>query len=269
MRKHFQHLALIAAFAVQSSVAFAGAWTMPEGHAQMISSIFVSHAGHSFDDSGNASIGVDYSKYLSQLYIAYGAFDGITVLLEPEYAIARQGPEGGPDVSAKALAIGGGVQARVLDDDYGVLSVEALFKSAGAFDTNVSVNKEAGQQFEFRALYGTNFPVFDKTAFADFEVGERVIAGGRPNETPIDLTVGLHITDGLMVLAQNFNVIAGGDAELPYSYYRSHKIQLSAVQHLWGHASLQAGIFISPAGQNSLKEEGLTFSFWDELSADD
>lgn len=265
MRRHIKSIALIAALAFPVDAALAGAWTQAEGTTQIISSAIVSRAGRSFDDSGKADIALTYSKYLAQTYIAYGLFDSVTLLLDPEYATARQGPPGGPVMNASALAIGAGVQGRVLDDDLGVLSVEGSFKSAGAFDTNVSVNKQSGQQYELRALYGTNFPVFDKTAFVDFEVGERWIAGTRPNETPIDLTLGLHITKGLMVLAQNFNVIAGGDAAPPYTYYRSHKVELSAVQHIWHHYSLQAGIFISPAGQNSLKEEGVTVALWDDL----
>jgi protein XagA len=265
MRRHIKSIALIAALVFQADAAFAGAWTQAEGTAQIISSAILSRAGRGFDDSGKADQPISYSKYLAQTYIAYGLFDGVTLLLDPEYATARLGPKGGPAMSANALAIGAGVQGRILDDEFGVLSVEGAFKSAGAFDTNVSVNKQSGQQYELRALYGTNFPVFDKTAFVDLELGERWIAGTRPNETPIDLAVGLHITKGLMVLAQNFNVIAGGDAAPPYTYYRSHKVELSVVQHIWHHYSLQAGFFISPAGQNSLKEQGIAVALWDDL----
>lgn len=265
MRRNIKSVALIAALAFPADAALAGAWMQPEGTTQIISGAIVSHAGRGFDNSGKADQAITYSKYLAQTYIAYGLFDSVTLLLDPEYATARQGPPGGPAMNASALAIGAGVQGRILDDEFGVLSIEGSFKSAGAFDTNVSVNKQSGQQYELRALYGTNFPVFDKTAFVDFEVGERLIAGTRPNETPIDLTIGLHVTEGLMVLAQSFNVISGGDAEPPYTYYRSHKVELSAVQHIWHHYSLQAGLFISPAGQNSLKEQGIAVALWDDL----
>jgi protein XagA len=265
MQFHAKQFVLAAAFAMQSGVAFAGAWTLPEGKTQLISTFFLSRAGHAFDDSGDPSIPVTFDKYLSQSYIAYGAFDGVTLLLDPEYAVARQGVPGGRQISASAFAIGGGIQGLVFDNNFGVLSVEGSFKSAGAFDTNVSVNKESGQQYELRALYGANFPVFDMTGFTDIEVAERWIAGGRPNETPIDVTLGLHITPQLMVLAQSFNIIAGGDAELPYTYYRSHKVELSAVQHIWHGYSLQAGLFVSPAGQNSLKEQGITVGLWDDF----
>lgn len=101
------------------------------------------------------------------------------------------------------------------------------------------------------------------TAFVDLEAGERWIVGSRPNETPIDLTIGVHVTPQLMLLAQNFNIIAGGDAKPPYSYYRSHKGELSAVQHVWRGFSLQVGGFLSPAGQNALQEEGVSVAVWD------
>jgi len=254
----------IAAIAILTfqTAAFAGAWTEPEGHAQVISTFFISDASRSYDDKGNADIPISYTKILGQTYGAYGLFDDVTLLFDPEYAIAHEGAPGTIGTRASALAIGAGVQGRVLDSEYGIVSLEGYFKSAGAFDTSVTYNHQAGQQYELRALYGANFPIFDKTGFVDLEVAERWVAGARPNETPIDLTVGLHVTQGLMVLAQSFNIISGSDAELPYVYYRSHKVELSAVQHIWHRYSFQLGAFVSPAGQNSLKEQGITAALW-------
>ncbi|HEY4123429.1 MAG TPA: hypothetical protein VGM36_02380, partial [Rhizomicrobium sp.] len=180
------------------------------------------------------------------------------------YAKAESGPPGGPIEVANAFAIGAGARVR-LAQYHGVFSVEGSYKSAGAFDTSVSVNQESARQFEIRALYGTNFEVVDMTAFADVELGQRFIAGARPSETPIDVTLGLHITPETMILAQSFNVIANGDSKPPYSFYRSHKVQLSIVQHLYENVSVQIGGFVSPAGQNALNEQGLTFALWDHL----
>ncbi len=244
--------------------ACAGAWTQPEDKTQTFSTFTYSRASRSYDSHSNATIPIRYTKLLTQTYIEYGVRDWLTLAVDPEYAKAQSGPPGGPIGVANAFAIGAGARVRLLDD-HGVFSVEGSYKSAGAFDTSVSVNQESARQFEIRALYGTNFDVFGKTAFADLELGQRFIAGARPGETPIDVSVGLHITQQTMILAQSFNVIAGGDSKPPYGYYRSHKIQLSVVQHLWEHLSIQIGGFVSPLGQNALKEQGLSIALWDSL----
>jgi hypothetical protein len=245
-------------------IASAGAWTQKEDGSLAISTFTYSRAARSFDARSNATVPIRYTKLLTQTHIEYGVRDWLTFVADPEYAKAQSGAPGGPVEVANAFAIGVGARLRLMKN-HGVFSLEGSYKSAGAFDTSVSVNQESGRQFEIRALYGTNFDVFGKTAFADLELGQRFVAGARPSETPIDLTAGLHITPYTMVLLQSFNVIAGGDAKPPYVYYRSHKLQLSVVQHLWGRLSLQLGGFVSPAGQDALRERGLVIAIWDSL----
>jgi hypothetical protein len=245
--------------------AHAGAWTLPKGGVQTISGITISSAARAYDSTGHAAQKVHYNKLLTQTYIEYGLRKYVTLFAVPEYARARFGTAGGPVESASALAVAAGARVRIMNDRHGVLSVAGSYKSAGAFDTSVSVNRESGRQFELRLLYGQNFDVFGLSAFADIELGERWIAGARPNETPIDATFGVHAARGTRVLIQTFNVIAGGDARPPYSYYRSHKLALSLVQHVYDGYSLQFGGFFSPAGQSALKESGLFLSLWDRF----
>lgn len=237
---------------------------MAEDTTQTISSFTYSRASRSYDGASNPTIAVRYMKLLTQTYIEYGVRDWLTLTLNPEYARAKSGIPGGTTEIASAFAMGGGLRLRLLDGE-NVFSVEGSFKSAGAFDTNVSANQESGRQFEVRALYGINFEVLGKPAFADFEAAHRFIAGARPGETPIDIAIGLHLMPGTMLLGQSFNVIAHGDYKRPYQPYRSHKLQLSVVQHVWRSLSVQLGAFVSPFGQRTLKEQGLSFALWEKM----
>jgi hypothetical protein len=65
-----------------------------------------------------------------------------------------------------------------------------------------------------------------------------------------------------MVMLQNFNVVSGGDAVPPYTYFRTHKIELSLVRSVSARWSVQLGGFLSPAGQNSLVEQGVSLALW-------
>jgi hypothetical protein len=147
-------------------------------------------------------------------------------------------------------------------DTFGILSAQTTYKSAGAFDMSVSANHDSGSEIELRLLYGLNFRLFGRDAYFDAEIAQRWITGTRPDETPIDLTIGLHWSDKLTIMAQSFNIIAAGNGDPPYGYYRSHKLELAMVQRLWKGVYLESGAYFSPTGQNSLVERGTDAWIW-------
>ena len=240
--------------------AFAGAWTLPAGDTQIISGVILSNATESFNDSGG-TIPVYYRKILLQSYAEHGLTDDLTLVLSPEFAIAsEQGPDQ-PLIHANDFAIQGGLRYRLLDR-FGIFSVQGTYKSAGAFDMSVSANQDSGSEIELRLLYGLNFRLFGRDAYFDAELAQRWITGARPDETPIDLTVGLHWSDKLTVMAQSFNFIAAWNGDPPYRYYRSHKLELAMVQRLWKGVYLESGAYFSPTGENALVERGTDASIW-------
>jgi len=239
----------------------AGAWTQAEGATQIIAGATYSGASTSYGSSGVADKPVAFSKLWSSIWAEYGWSDDLTLIVSPEFASARTGSETSPAMRASDFAYGAGVRYRLFDS-FGVLSLQAMVKSAGAFDMSVAVDDKSGEQGELRLLYGTNFSLFDRQGFFDAEIAERWIAGARPNETPLDLTLGYHVFHNDLVLIQSFNIVSGGDARPPYTYYRSHKLELSWVTDLGHGICIQTGSYISPAGQNALDEKGAQVSLW-------
>jgi hypothetical protein len=240
--------------------AVAGAWTLPEGDTQIISGVIYSTATESFDDTGGA-VPTIYRKILLQSYAEHGLTDDITLVVAPEYAIATEGGPGRPTVHASDFALKGGLRY-LLEDSFGVLSAQASYKTAGAFDMSVSANNDSGSETELRLLYGLNFKLFGRDGYANAEVAQRWISGARPDEVPVDLTVVLHWSDKFTIMAQSFNIIARGNGKPPYRYYRSHKLELGTLQRLWKGVYLESGAYISPTGQNSLVERGVEASIW-------
>jgi hypothetical protein len=246
-----------------TSPAFAGAWTMGKGETQIISGATTSNATVSFDGQSRAITPTIFSKTLIQLLAQYGWNDRLTLFIDPEYATALSGPGGLPAARARDAAIGGGLRYRLLNS-IGIVSLEASMKSAGAFNLSVSKNGISGQQAELRLLYGANFRWLERDGFVDVEAAERLISGRQPNETPIDITVGWHVTPKWMAMMQNFNIVSGS-AQTPFGYYRTHKLQLSAVYQFTPRIAVQSGLFFSPAGQNALQERGMVLSLWASL----
>lgn len=196
-----------------------GAWTLPAGDTQIISGAIYSTATQTFNDSGGTAPTL-FRKILLQSYAEHGITDDFTLVFAPEYAIATEGGPGRPTIHADDFAVAGGLRY-LLTDAIGMLSVQTSYKTAGAFDMSVSANRDSGREIEARMLYGANFELFARDWYADAEIAQRWIAGARPDETPVDLTLGLHWSDKLTFMAQSFNIIAAGDARPPYTYYRS------------------------------------------------
>lgn len=243
-----------------SAPALAGAWTLPKGQTQIITGVIFSDADSRFDNSGGA-VPAAFQKFLIQSYGEYGLTNRVTLILAPEFAIDKVLDTSGRKVRGSDFAIKAGARFRILNS-FGVLSAETSIKTAGAFDMSVSAHNDSGRELEFRLLYGTNFRLFKWGGYLDAEGAERWIAGARPNETVLDLTAGIKFSPRYQLMLQSFNIVSQGDGRPPYSYYRSHKVEVSVVQRLWRGIYLQSGSYYSPVGQNSLVEKGATAALW-------
>lgn len=241
--------------------AFAGAWTMPRGDMQIIASSTWSGARSSFDSKGAATEPAQFEKSLSSIDIEYGWNNWLTLLADPEYAYARTLRPNGRIETNRDWAESGGLRVRLMHR-FGVLSAEFTAKSAGAYAMDVSRDGAAGRQLETRLLYGTNFKLFGRRGYIDLESGYRWMAGPRADEIPVDVTLGYRATWRTWLMFQSFNIVAMGNARPPYEYYRQHKLEFSTVTWLSQTVSIQSAAFISPAGQNSLAEQGGSVAVW-------
>ncbi|HEY7976675.1 MAG TPA: hypothetical protein VID67_00665 [Rhizomicrobium sp.] len=239
----------------------AGAWTLSEGEVQIITSTIISSANKSFDANSDPTEDVVFRKTFTSVYAEYGWNDWLTLIAVPEYASAISAGPGRATEHANDFAVSGGARLRLLNDA-GVLSMEAMARSAGAFELDTSFDEKPGEEFELRALYGAHFEMFSRDGCFDVEVAQRWTTGGRPNEVPIDLSLMVDVGWKTQALLQSLNVVSEGAGRPPFDHYRYHKLALSLVRPVWGQTSLQVGGFLSPAGQNALEEEGVFLAIW-------
>jgi len=241
--------------------ASAGAWTLQAHHWQIISSMNYARALDGYDGAGSAKAPIRFVKLNSRDLVEYGWNDKLTLFTAVEYARAESIWADEQPLFAHALSVEAGARYRVWDR-FGVFSVQASYRNSAAFDLPNSRSLDTASIAELRLLYGTNFTLLGRNGFADVELAERYVTHPRPNETLLDLTGGIRFGDRTMLMLQSFNVVSGGDADPPDTYFRTHKIELSVVEKLWGRYSAQVGVFIAPAGQNSLVEQGITLGMW-------
>lgn len=245
-------------FCAQAS---AGAWTQDKGKWLVISSFDTTQAGRGYDSDSHADVPVRFDKTYVKSLTEYGLTNRITLFAITDYVNATAAWDGNPAIKARDFSAEGGARFGVTNR-LGIWSLQASYKVAGPFDLSNSIRPDSARIVEARALHGTAFRLFGHDGFADVEVAQRWITRPRPDETVIDLSAGLWFGTKTMAMVQNFNTIAAGNAVPPYTYFRTHKIELSVVRNLSSRWSVQVGAFVSPAGQNSLVEQGVTLALW-------
>ena len=255
---------LASALVPAASGAQAGAWTLPQGHLQIIASTFTSRVTKSFDASGRPNLPMSLQKIFTGVAAEYGLLDSLTLIAIPQYVRATSAQPSGT-LSESSASIEAGARVRLLDG-FGVLSVQGTYQTAGAFgDTATDPFSRSGSRTDARLLYGWNYSLFGHPGFMEVEGGYRWNTGARPNEIAIDATAGLWVMGGLEVIAQSFTIQSIGTGRIDYGRYRNHKVELSVVGHLTRRTALQLGGFFSPDGTNTWQEQGLMVGFWYRL----
>ena len=203
---------------------------------------------------------VSFGKLFAKDDFEYGLTDDITLFAVPEYVQARTQSTGAV-YRAGSFTIEAGGRYRLFADA-GVLSLQASYKTAGAFAMTVSDGKTSARQGELRLLYGTNFSLLGLDGFADFETAWRWIDPPNPDEIVADATAGIWVTHADLAMIQFFNIVSAGAGDAPYTGYRMHKVEFSTVRRIAEDWSVQTGMFVTFAGRNMVAERGMSVSLW-------
>ena len=111
----------------------AGAWTRPAHDWQVITGIQLSDASRSFGSDSRADVPIKFSKAALQSWTEYGLFDNLTLFLNNETVAVRSAQTGLAPVTAIDSAFEGGARLRLIKD-FGILSLQGSFRTAGAFN---------------------------------------------------------------------------------------------------------------------------------------
>jgi hypothetical protein len=251
-----KRLFLVLPLLISAQAAEAGAWTLPEDGWQIVSEYSYSRAAYQFGSPWPVAFGKLFLKDNCE----YGLTDGVTLIVAPQYVMAVSRTDDA-DYYARSFTLEAGARA-LLYDDAGVLSLQASYKTEGAFAQTVSDGRTQAQQIELRLSYGTGFELFGKDGFADIEAAWRLIGRPHPNEIVADATLGLWLTEKDQLLLQSFNIVSAGEVQPPFTAYTLFKAELSMVHKLSRRWSLQSGLFVTYAGSDVVAEHGMTVSAW-------
>lgn len=256
------------AFALLSapSVAWAGAWTMPDGTGQWLTTLTVASSTHYLEDPGSLVSTPRYDKDELSALIEYGVTDRLTAIINP----GLQHIDIAAPIDAQRTGLGYtefGARYALLEnqDRSWVFSGQATVRIPGTTNTsNPAAIGYTDVESDVRLLLGHSFTLAGLPSFIDVEAAERVRTAGLPSEFRPEGTFGVWVNPRWLLLAQSLNVISEGSGNIDYTggSYDYEKLQLSAVYKLTPVWSLQGGGYVTYAGRNALQENALIFGVW-------
>ena len=247
-------LALISLLAVPEA-ARAGAWLQDKGQGQIISSVTVSRAGRSFDETGEAHAAPEFRKEDYEIYAEYGLCSRLTAVFDTRLTTLH------PDEPAPSLTGFAetqlGIRGALWRKKAGIFSLQATLLFPGD-----SVLTSGGLDAEIRGLYGVGFRFGRMTGFIDSEVAYRKRAHGFRDELRPETTIGLRPSPRWLLLAQSFNVVTVGSGKTDVFEGEQDKIELSAVFALTPRVSVQLGGLGTVGGINVPAERAVVSALW-------
>ena len=239
--------------------ACAGAWTEPQGHGQMIETLW-GWTGVGAPWGGNPA--VKQTRADAQTYVEYGLDDRWTIFAQmaiERYALSppTQSTYVGLDYSDL------GMRAKLWTTGAWVLSGEATLFLPGA--TNPKSPAQAGNTggaAEARALAGYSFTFGPAEGFLDLELAYRFRTAGPPDEWHGDVTLGFKPAPGVILMIQDFLVVSMPTTSRSFPAWRQNVWEASVVLPLWDRWQVQIGYFQTSLAVKTNTERGAAVAFW-------
>lgn len=243
----------------------AGAWPMPVGKGQVISTTVSDRASRAYDETWALSREVEFSKFDSQFYWEHGVTPKITFLGTTAYQdVDFESREGQTSVQGFGNSTLG-LRYQIFAKNRTVAAVQGRYVWAGKGEniTDADLGR-GGNGVEFTALAGQSFKVLGREGFVDLQSSWTIRGGNAPHSFKDDITVGLHLTPRLQVIGQGFysqtgSELIGFDRILANE---SFKLQGSFVLKRSKKTSVQFGVFRTVIGRNTVQEVGTFAGVW-------
>lgn len=248
--------------ALLGAQARAGAWLMPAGDGQAITTLRVYKSQGGFDDRGQPLPAARYERTELATYVEYGLTDRFTVGAEPRYQKAISG------VGAfRAEGRGFGdldvfVRRRLFTYGPWVTSVQGLVKFP-MYDRAANPARGNGRrEYEMRVGAGRNIRFF-MPGFLDGELAYRRGTKGLADQLRVEATVGMRPNARLTLLAKGARFRSDGLGDgLPGSSYDLDKAEVSAVLRLNKSLSAELGISRDLSGERVGLGHALSAALW-------
>lgn len=236
--------------------ALAGPWTQPKGQSQWIVKYEGMNADRGFDPDGTlADLPAGRRDTSLGLFVEYGVTDRLTLQFKGDW---QSGEDAFVDYEGRG-PIEVGVTWQAWRDERTAASLYVGYADGGeGRNAGYAAPGEGESDWEVRASLGRSFGGVERLgtrgSFVDVQAARRM-RQGLPDETRIDATVGTHIGEHWMVLAQAYAGQADDDGP------RWLSVETSIVRD-FGNWSVQAGWRQAVAGRETPESGGPVIALW-------
>jgi len=234
----------------------ASPFLQPPVEGQLIVSGSFESADRYLDRQGRLRAVSDYRKFELKAYVKYGATSWLTLAAAQSYSSARFSAPAGRDSIAMTEAA---ARFRIWNNETHFIAMQAGVRAPIILDRGIPGLAREVFEADARLMYGMKFKLASLDAFASLEAGYRLRAA-LADEYRLDATLGLHLNESWMLLAQSFNIFARRDNV--FAEKRSHKIQASAVWRFDPRWALQLGAYHMVSARNARRESGVLMAVW-------
>ena len=244
-----------------SELAHAGAWTLPRGEGQAISSFEISSASSAFSDMGD--VDVTFSKNVSRLYAEHGVTDNFTLVFNGAHqTLGFQDEQTNLNFSDfDDIEIGGRYQiARGGGKAY---ALQLGYIIGGGPARSILELDGRRDSVELRGIIGRSFTLGENyNGFIDFQNALRLGEGVRVSEYRNELTVGLKRKNKVSLIGQllRSELTSEEDRGFVVPVTRQLKAKLAIGYEYKKNRHFELGLIDTIGGRNIIRERGVSFS---------
>ena len=245
-----------------SQTVWAGAWPSEKGHGQIIQTLLTDTAKMAYDNNGNLTLPVKFSKLEETLFWEHSVKDNLTLVLNSSYQNLNF-TAGADNVQFSGFGeTSVGIRHALFHGKKSVVSLQANVIFAVPGETVSDADLGIGStQYESRMLIGRSFKIKQKDGFVDMQAAWRMRPGDVPDEWRVDATVGWRPMSNIQVLAQSF--YASGKERIDVSRTNERlKVQGSIVFDKNTKTSYQIGMYSTITGKTIIKEKAFFIGVW-------
>ena len=244
-----------------SGSASAGAWLQEDGRGQIITTTRFYGTAEYFDEDGHRGDIPLFTKTDIAPYFEYGVSDKFTLGGEIDFAAATSdGEEFGNSFDAQFSYGHIFGRAYLYKADSFVVSIEPGITFPARIDPDLA--PDGSQPIpEIKLNFGYGYNRWEQNNFVDASVKYRKRSGDLNDMSKFELTIGHHITEYFIGIAQISHEQTLGSVEKTGNYNLTRP-QLSVLHDEREHFAQLFGIFTSIYGRNTGAGYGAIYSVW-------
>jgi hypothetical protein len=244
--------------------AFAGAWNLPAGDGQIISSFNYSQASEAFSDLENIDTEVEFTKQEARVFYEHGLTRHLTAVVNAAHqTIAFDGLQSAINFSDfDKTEIG--LRYEIKRREGLAISVQGSYILGGGPPESILDIGNRKDRFELRGLWGQSKEFEKFVIFFDAQGAIRARNMDRLEDWRADLTLGWKDKKKWMTLLQGYHTErpSFGRDGFVVPVQKRTKLQASLVYEFKTNRLVQFGYLQTVGGRNIVKERSLSLGSW-------